>query len=60
MSNGRLEMSVKKPLEGTDSNKGSHQRKEEANFYGPHFVECYIIKNGIVIARAKINVPIEH
>ncbi len=43
-----------------DSNKGSHQRKEESNFYGPHFVECYIIKNGIVIARAKINVPIEH
>ena len=34
-------------------------RKETSDFYGPHYVECYIIKNGIVVARDKILVPIE-
>ena len=31
---------------------------EHTNFYGPHFVECYIIKNGICVARDRIDVPI--
>lgn len=34
-------------------------RKETSDFFGPHYVECYIIKNGIVVARDKILVPIE-
>lgn len=33
-------------------------QKEKTSFYGPHFVECYIVKNGICVARARIDVPI--
>ncbi|WP_207727449.1 nucleotide-binding domain-containing protein [Clostridium vitabionis] len=35
----------------------SHQG-ESTNFYGPHFVECYLVKNGVCVARDKIEVPI--
>ncbi|MBO6252153.1 MAG: nucleotidyltransferase [Bacteroidaceae bacterium] len=31
---------------------------ESTNFYGPHYVECYVVKNGICVARARISVPI--
>ena len=34
-------------------------RKESTSFYGPHYVECYIVKNGIVVARDMIDVPID-
>ncbi len=32
---------------------------EHTNFYGPHFVECYIVENGICVARDRIDVPID-
>jgi len=41
------------------SNRSNNVRKESTNFWGPHFVECYVIKNGICVAKAKIDVPIE-
>lgn len=41
-------------------NKGKETLEETANFYGPHFVECYIIKNDICIARDKISVDIDY
>ncbi len=37
---------------------GQEQRKETSTFNGPHYVECYIIKDGICVARDRINVPI--
>lgn len=37
----------------------NNQRCEHTDFYGPHFVECYIIKNDVCVATAKISVPIE-
>lgn len=37
---------------------GNDTRIEHTNFYGPHFVECYLIKNGVCVARKKISVPI--
>lgn len=37
---------------------GSLERIESTNFKGSHFVECYIIKNNIVVARDTIDVPI--
>lgn len=37
---------------------GYQKRKENSSFYGPHFVECYIIKDGICVARDRIDVPI--
>ncbi|MBC1237170.1 CBASS cGAMP synthase [Nostoc sp. 2RC] len=38
---------------------GNHRRNESSNFYGSHFVECYIIKNNVCVARDRINVPIK-
>jgi hypothetical protein len=38
--------------------QGSNERKEGTNFKGSHFVECYIIKNNVVVARDIIDVPI--
>lgn len=32
---------------------------EHTNFYGPHYVECFIIKNGTCVAKDKISVPID-
>jgi len=37
---------------------GGRTKKEETNFRGDHIVECYIVKDGIVIGRNKIHVPI--
>ena len=33
-------------------------QKEKTSFRGSHFVECYIIKNQVCVARARIDVPI--
>jgi hypothetical protein len=38
------------------SNK--ENQSERTNFCGPHFVECYIIKNGVCVARDRLDVPI--
>lgn len=38
-------------------NRG-HDRHEVTSFRGHHNVECYILKNGIVVARDDITVPI--
>lgn len=40
--------------------RGSEIQNESANFYGPHYVECYIVKNDICIARDKISVSIDN
>lgn len=37
---------------------GRHAQIEHTSFVGPHFVECYIIKDGRCVARDKIDVPI--
>lgn len=34
------------------------KQREHTSFYGPHFVECYIVKNGVCVARDRIDVPI--
>lgn len=38
--------------------EGKHEKREHTDFNGPHFVECYIAKNNVCIARDKIDVPI--
>lgn len=40
-----------------DPKKTKHH--EKARFSGPHFVECYIVKNGKCVARDRIDVPIK-
>lgn len=38
--------------------EGFYTKKEYTKYQGEHFVECYIIKDGICVARDKIIVPI--
>lgn len=38
---------------------GSFEREETTNFRGSHFVECYIVKDNIVVAKDNIDVPIK-
>lgn len=45
---------IRGEINKTDNNHHS----ENTNFYGPHYVECYLIKNGVCVARDKIEVPI--
>ena len=37
---------------------GSHRRTEPTKYWGNHYVECYIIKNGTCVAADHIDVPI--
>lgn len=39
--------------------KGNSSKEEHTNFNGRHYVECYIVKNEVCIARNKILVPID-
>ncbi|MFD6218904.1 nucleotide-binding domain-containing protein, partial [Nocardia salmonicida] len=41
-----------------DSNLPNEGRHEHTQFRGEHLVECYIVKDGIVVARDSIVVPI--
>lgn len=36
------------------------KRVEHSDFKGAHVVECYVIKDGIVVARDRIDVPIDN
>lgn len=38
--------------------KGKEFHKENTKFQGPHYVECYLVKGGICVARKRIQVPI--
>lgn len=39
--------------------EGYRSRKERTSFNGEHIVECYAIKNGVVVAKSRIRVPIQ-
>lgn len=45
-------------LRGQIIKTNDYEHKEKTDFTGPHFVECYIVKNGVCIAKGRINVPI--
>lgn len=38
------------------TNRDHHN--ERTSFYGPHYVECYLVKNDVCVARCRIDVPI--
>lgn len=40
--------------------KGTSRKIEETQFRGGHYVECYIIHNGVCVARDHIDVPISN
>jgi hypothetical protein len=37
---------------------GNHRKSEPTAFRGNHVVECYAVKDGVVVAKDRINVPI--
>lgn len=39
--------------------QGYRRVKETTDFMGEHIVECYIIQNGVVVAKDRIDVPIQ-
>ncbi|SIS66628.1 hypothetical protein SAMN05421686_103167 [Thalassolituus maritimus] len=41
------------------TDEGYRKRNERTSFRGEHFVECYAVQNGVVVARASIDVPIQ-
>lgn len=41
------------------SDDGFKKRKESTNFRGKHIVECYAIKDGVVVAKDRVDVPIQ-
>ena len=41
------------------TDRGNQQLKESTNFRGEHIVECYAIKNNVVVAKDRIDVPIQ-
>ncbi|CAG9179681.1 hypothetical protein LMG23992_04042 [Cupriavidus laharis] len=38
--------------------QGSEERQERTSFAGDHYVECYIVKDEVCVARDRIKVPI--
>ena len=44
-------------LRGQILNKGN-SIIEHSNFFGNHYIECYIIKNSVCVARKRIEIPI--
>jgi hypothetical protein len=40
------------------SDKGHERKDETTNFQGDHVVECYCVKDGVVVAKDRIHVPI--
>lgn len=42
-----------------ETDGGDMQRVETTSFKGEHVVECYAIKNGVVVAKDRIDVPIQ-
>lgn len=45
-------------IRGQIINSNSKNHRESTKFRGEHYVECYIIKDGVVVARDHIDVPI--
>ncbi len=42
-----------------ESDKGRREKYESTSFGGPHYVECYVIKDEICVARDKVDVLID-
>jgi hypothetical protein len=47
-------------IRGQIKRTNSSHQKESTNFKGPHYVECYIVKNGVCVAKGRIDVPISN
>lgn len=52
------EAEKRKMIRGQIVKTDSEKHHERTSFYGPHYVECYIVKDGICVAKDRIDVPI--
>ena len=43
-----------------ESDQGRLEKTERTKFKGDHIVECYCVKNGVVVAKDRIHVPINN
>ena len=57
VKNVGVEAEKRNQLRGEIKDKGK-TIVEHTNFYGRHYIECYIIKDGVCVARDKVDVPI--
>lgn len=53
------EASRREMIRGKIFRNNTGTQVEHSIFKGPHYVECYIVKNDICVARDRINVPID-
>lgn len=42
------------------ADQGYGRKTEPATFRGNHIVECYVVQNGVVVAKSRIDVPISN
>lgn len=45
-------------IRGQIINKNEKKFTETSTFRGPHYVECYIVKDGVCVAKKRLDVPI--
>lgn len=59
--NSRFYVTVKKrdQIRGQIEESKFETKTEPISFDSPHFVECYIIKDGVCVARDQVDVPIK-
>lgn len=50
----------KNMIRGQINRTDDKHQKESTSFEGPHFVECYIVKNNVCVAKARIDVLISN
>ena len=54
------EATIKNQLRGKiEPDAGQRQRRENTSYTGHHFVDCYIVKNGVCVATARQQVVID-
>ena len=46
-------------IRGNIVKTNSKTKQESTNFKGHHYVECFLVKNEVCIARDRIDVPIK-
>lgn len=57
VKNVGVEAEKRNQLRGEIYEKGN-SIVEHSNFFGKHYIECYIVKNGVCVAMDKVDIPI--
>ena len=57
VKNVGIEAEKRNMLRGEIYEKGN-SIVEHSNFFGKHYIECYIVKNGVCVAKDKVDIPI--